>query len=110
MLRGMAILTFLFVLHAAGSLAQAGDRYRDRRILRDNVAVFVATPYGGGYFVKGYPDHRRYYERDYYYDRDYYRRERKYLQKRYHKKLKHYRRGYLDYHDHDGRCRHRYYD
>jgi hypothetical protein len=95
------MLTLLLLLNVAGNLAQAGDRHRDRRAFARDVEVFVSTPYGGGYFVKGYPYYGRYS------DRDYRRYERRHLRKHYYKKAKRYRSGYLYFDDHRGGHRYR---
>jgi hypothetical protein len=102
MKRILGMLMLLLLLSATGSYVQGRDRYRDDRSFRKNIQVVVATPYSGGYFVQGHPPYGRYFDPGYGRYRD------KHLRKRYYKKLKQSRRGYVYYHDHDGRCHHRH--
>jgi hypothetical protein len=92
----LGVALFLLLLVPA---TQAFGRDRDRRDFRGNVEFHVLTPYGGGYFVKGYQDRSRYQN----YDRDRYRQKQ---WRKHHKKYKRFRGGHV--HDYDGYGRSRY--
>jgi hypothetical protein len=95
---GVALFLLLLV---PATQAFGHDRPRDRRDFRRNVEIQVVTPYGGGYFVKGYRDRSRY---DYD-DRDRYRGKHR---RKHHKKYKRFRGGHVHYYDDHGRCRYRH--
>ncbi len=100
----LGMLICLLLLSATGSILQGRDRYRDRRAFRKNVEIFVTTPYGGGYFVRGNPYYGRYADYGHGPYRD------KHWRKHYNKRLKRFHSGYANYHDHDCRGRHRHHD